>query len=698
VTAASPPREEGFSKDADKQIRRLSLVALLLSRNGQPVTAGEIRRRVEGYPTMTEEAFKRRFYEDRTELAGLGIHIVSREDTEGSGEVYGLPASAYYLPTVHLTREELTALAACLAVLEERFAYSKPLRLALVSLMQGRPELLEDAAAPGLAVLPEANPGAAVLPKLQAAIADRKRVVFRYYAISHDEELERTVDPYGLQIVGDEWYLIGYCHLRDAVRTFRLSRIRSRITHATHAPHDFPPPLDFDLAAYRDRPPWRLGAPAGEARIRIAADMAWWVEAHYSRCGTREPLDGGDLAFTTAYTSSQPLIAWVLGLGEHATLEGPEALRDELGAQLRRLDDLLDGPPPATDGATPSAPPAPRRRRRAARGDDWRVEVDRFTRLTALATYLLRHCDEGGEGLLPVARVCDDLDLTPAELRADVRLLNLVNFGADGALLYAEYRDRANLEVWCDLAGEPFARPARLSPLQADTLLLAVDLVGGQLPVASGAALAGAAAKLRAARDVAPPTLITGDQLPPQDEVFGAVNAAIRTRRLLEIEYWSEGTGETSTRTVEPYLMVRSRGEWYYVCYCRRARGRRVFRVATTKRAALLDETFTPRPDVELDLYRREGVPASDVYAPRTATVWYSPDAARFVEELQPVDKLPDGSCIARQPYVDDPWLVHYLLRFAGEARPLAPPEAAGALKATVRRLLDRYGDAEDRA
>ena len=78
----------------------------------------------------------------------LGIEIVASEDLETRGEVYSLPASSYYLPPVHLTAEELTALAACLAVLEGRFAYAKPLRLALVSLMQGRPELLDETAAP----------------------------------------------------------------------------------------------------------------------------------------------------------------------------------------------------------------------------------------------------------------------------------------------------------------------------------------------------------------------------------------------------------------------------------------------------------------------------------------------------------------------------------------------------------------------
>lgn len=145
-------REPGQSKDTDKLIRRLSLVALLLSRRGQPVSAAEIRSRVEGYPTMTEEAFKRRFFEDRDELRRLGIAIRADEDplSETSSELYSLPADAYYLEPVDLDSDELTALAACLAVLEDRFAYSQPLRLALLSLAQGRPEIVTEAEVPPL--------------------------------------------------------------------------------------------------------------------------------------------------------------------------------------------------------------------------------------------------------------------------------------------------------------------------------------------------------------------------------------------------------------------------------------------------------------------------------------------------------------------------------------------------------------------
>ena len=685
-------REEGFSKDADKLVRRLSLVALLLSRRGQPVSVAQIRRSVEGYPTMTEEAFKRRFYEDRVELAGLGIQIASEADTQaGAGETYSLPASAYYLPPVQLTPDELTALAACLAVLEDRFAYSQPLRLALLSLAQGRPELLADADAAPLTVVPETGPGAAVLPKLQAAIAERKTITFAYYAISRDEELERTVDPYGLQLVAGEWYLIGWCHMRRARRTFRLSRIRSRVTHASRAPHDFPAPEGFDLGAYRDRPAWQLAEPRGTARIRVTPGMAWWVEAHWSHCGTVVVQDDGDIVYETAYADARPLLSWLLGLADAAELLGPAELRQQLAVRLRRLDTLVDEPLPASSALPPagsSGAVGGRRRRRSA--DDWRVEVDRFTRLATLTTYLLQSCADD-EALLEVADIRAALGVSFEDLHADVRLLNLVNFGADGALLYAEFEGRTKLRVSCDLAGPSFVRPARLSPLQADTLLLAIELVGGQLPTASGAALASAAAKLRGAREGTTPTLVSGDLLLPADEVLDAVNTAIVERRLLEIEYWTEGTERMTKRTVEPYLLVHSRGEWYYVCWCRTAEGTRVFRVATTKRAELRGETFEPRPDVELDLYRREGIPTSGSYAPKTATVWYGPLVHRWIAERQPVRALEDGSCLAQQPYVDEHWLTRYLLRFSDQARLLAPPEALSDLRATVRRLVTLY-------
>ena len=681
-------REKGQSKDTDKLIRRLSLVALLLSRRGQPVSVAEIRNRVEGYPTMTDEAFKRRFYEDRDELRRLGIEIRSDEDplSETSSELYSLPADAYYLEPVALDGDEVAALAACLAVLEDRFAYSQPLRLALLSLAQGRPELLTEAEAPPLTVVPESQAPTAALPKLQAAVAERKTVAFEYYAITRNETIARVVDPYGLQLVAGEWYLIGWCHLREDLRTFRLSRVRSSVKYHTRRPHDFAPPEDFDLDAYRDRPAWQLAKPAATARVRVSPAMAWWVEAHWAHCGTVTHLDDGGIDYETPYADARPLLGWVLGLADEAELLGPDDLRTRLREQLDRLAGLLDAPVPARPARPATLAPTRVRRRRA--DDDLRVEVDRFTRLTALASYLMQRCDD--EAVLDVAEVRADLGVSTKELREDVGLLNLVNFGGDGLLLWAEFEGRGKLSVSCEAAGPALARPARLSPLQADTLLLAIELVGHHLPTASGAALESAAAKIRKARGGAP-ALGGSDLLLPADEILRDVNRAIVERRLLAIQYWTEGTDRMTDRVVEPYLLVHSRGEWYYVCWCRTAGGTRVFRVATTKSARLLDETFEPRADVELDLYRREGIPASGAYAPKAAMVWYSPTVARWIAERQPVDALPDGACVGSQPYVDVRWLAAHLLRFADQARPLEPPEAVEGVRDVVSRLREYY-------
>jgi predicted DNA-binding transcriptional regulator YafY len=683
----SQAREPAQPKDHEQNIRRLSLVTYLLSRPGQRVSAAQIRMNVEGYPGMTDDAFKRRFSEDRAELREIGICVASETGDDGV-DLYSLPGDAYYLPKVEFDSDEITALAACYAVLQDGFAYSQPLRLALLSLTQGRPEFLTETAAPALAVVPEAAEQPSLLPKLQAAVDDRKTIRFTYYTIQRDAETERTVDPYGLQLVAGEWYLIGHCHLRDAVRTFRLSRIHSRVVHATRKPHDFTRPTGFDLEAYQDRPAWRLGPVHGTARVRVSASMAWWVEAHWAHCGAVAEGADGSIVFTTEYADTRRLLSWVLGLAEAAELLDPPELRAELRARLSALRTLLASPvPELADSPAPAVTPRPGGRRRKT--DDWHVEVDRFTRLSTLASYLLRSCGED-EADVRVADVCAALDVSAKDLREDVRLLNLVGH-VGGMVLYAEFAGRGKLHVQCDVEGPTLSRPARLSPLQADALLLAIDLVGGQLPSASRATLDGARQKIRRARDTGP-TLGANDLLPGAAGVLDAVNAAIAGRRLLRIEYWKEGTAGLSERVVEPYLVVHERGEWYYICWCRSAGGRRMFRIATTRSARVLDETFAPREDLELDLYRREGIPPSASYAPKTASVWYSREVSRWVEERQPVRRLTDGSCVAEQPYVEEGWLTQHVLPFSDKARVLAPPAAADHLRATVDALLAVYG------
>lgn len=59
---------------------------------------------------------------------------------------------------------------------------------------------------------------------IRAAIEQRTQLEFDYVSARGDSE-RRTVDPLRIESVNDDWYLRGWCHLRTAVRTFRLDRI-----------------------------------------------------------------------------------------------------------------------------------------------------------------------------------------------------------------------------------------------------------------------------------------------------------------------------------------------------------------------------------------------------------------------------------------------------------------------------------------
>lgn len=68
---------------------------------------------------------------------------------------------------------------------------------------------------------------------VQAAVRDGVRIEFDYLNARGEHEM-RLVDPWRIQSVDRDWYLRGWCHLREAARTFRLDRMSG--LHATDVP------------------------------------------------------------------------------------------------------------------------------------------------------------------------------------------------------------------------------------------------------------------------------------------------------------------------------------------------------------------------------------------------------------------------------------------------------------------------------
>ena len=63
------------------------------------------------------------------------------------------------------------------------------------------------------------------LPTLREAVRVRTTVSIHYYTPNTDAVTERRVDPLDVSLADGHWYLRGWCHLRQDLRSFRVDRI-----------------------------------------------------------------------------------------------------------------------------------------------------------------------------------------------------------------------------------------------------------------------------------------------------------------------------------------------------------------------------------------------------------------------------------------------------------------------------------------
>jgi proteasome accessory factor C len=609
---------------------------------------------------MSDEAFARRFYSDRAELVGLGVPLDSHRDEHTGEELYTLRSERYFLPPLELDDDELAALQTCLYLLEGRFAYAEPLRLALQNLALGRSSESRDGAPTATAVRvevrdPDYTPELqGRLGKLEGAITKQRTVRFRYFSIARDDEHERTINPYALLPENGTWYVIGK-DLEDAVvKTFRVSRIRSEIRFATRRERDFRVPAEFDVEDFRGRAEWQLGETAGEARIELAPDTAWWVRREY-----REPRNRveGDV-FVTEYAQLPLLARWVLRQdGRAIPLAPPE---------LRKL--VLDGAKAARQ-AHAGAPPEPAAENRELWSDGagerltGPVAPERFGVLQSLLAYLLAACGDERNAVITATELVERFSIAPEALEEHLSLLNLVNFGGGCYAVYAElHGNRVHVEK--ELFGDTFRRPPRLTPLEARAIRLALEFVGPMITAGSSSPLDRVRAKLEETFGAFALAQTPTPHAGAEEDLVASLTRAIDTHKLVELEYLKPDASEVETRTVEPYKIERRLPHWYVHTWDTDRDAARSYRLDRTRKARVLRRSFTPR----------EGFDPAELREATKARVWYSPEVARWEVE-KGARGLVDGSAVGERSVGSAEWLVGEVLSFRGAAVVLEPAE-----------------------
>jgi proteasome accessory factor C len=663
------------SHDTDKLIRQLSLVAFLMAER-RPLTARDVKSNVEGYSEMSDEAFARRFYSDRAELIALGVPLHSQRDEFTGEELYTLRSEQYFLPALELSDEELAALQTCLYLLEGKFAYAEPLRLALQNLALGRPGF-SDAPTSTAVRVEVSDPDYSLemsgrLAKLEGAISKQRTIRFPYHSMSRDSHDERTLNPYALLSDNGVWYVVGHDLDRDAIRTFRVSRIRGDIRFATRRERDFRIPPDFEIDEYRNRPNWQVGEIVGEARIEVGRDTAWWVERTFGDAGRVE-----DDVFVTPYSSIPLLASWVLKQDGRAVPLEPDELRRTVAEAVRHVRERHEGELPGiaaevagaeADGAgeRPAGPVAP----------------ERFAVLQALLAYLLAECGEERDAEIPAHDLVERFRIPEDQLEEHLSLLNLVNFGGGCYTVYAELSGDT-VHVDKELYGETFRAAPRLTPLEARAIRLALEFVGPMIAADTHTPLERVRRKLEETfgefelAQTPEPSVDAAEE-----DLVSTFSDAIRSRRLVEVEYQKEGEETWSKRLVEPYSLERQLPNWRVHTWDRTRGGERSFRLDRMRSARLAEERFEPR----------DGFEPRGLRDARRARIWFSPEVARWRVERGDARPLADGAALGEWAVGSADWLIGEIFSFRGEAVVLEPDDLRAQIAAHAKALAQELG------
>jgi predicted DNA-binding transcriptional regulator YafY len=652
------------SHDTDKLIRQLSLVAFLMAER-RPITARDVKMNVEGYSEMSDEAFARRFYSDRAELIQLGVPLHSQRDEFTGEELYTLRSEQYFLPALELEDDELAALQTALHILDGRFAYAEPLRLALQNLALGRGRPLESTREAAVQVRdPEySEEMSGRLTKLEGAISKGRTVKFTYEPID-GRKGDRTLNPYALFSENGSWYVVGWDQGRKAMRTFRVSRIQGDIRFATRRERDFRIPEDFDASEYRGLAPWQRGDLVGEARIDLADDLTWIVERAFS---DRSRVEGSTLV--TEYADLGRLASWILSHTGRARPVEPRELVELGASSARRVAEAHEGEPPtpARERRRAQAPPPAER-------SSGPVAPERFGLLQALLAYLLARCGEEPSVDLTAAELTERFHIPAEQLDEHLQLLNLVNFGGGCYALYATLDD-GTVHVEKELWGDTFRRPPRLTPLEARAVRLALEFVGPMIAADAHTPLERVRRKLEETfGQFDTDEGAEGQGETEEERLIRTLSEAVREHRLVEFEYLKPGETSAATRTVEPYAFRRELPHWYIDVWDRDRNAVKTFRLDRMRNAKKLKQRFEVRP----------GIVQSSFEDAQTARVLFSKTVARWRLERGAARPLADRSALEDLRFGSLEWLAGEVLSYRGEAVVIEPAEVRAALAGRV--------------
>lgn len=280
---------------------------------------------------------KRTVYRDLRALQEAGVPIGSEE-----GKGYFI-VKGYHLPPVMFDKDEAAALLAGERLMEKwsETKLSKSYSAALDkirSVLHSREKEYLETLDEHIKVFSYADEYSVetddrVFIFLQDAIVNGTVVNIVYYSPYKDQRTRRDVEPLGLLIRGNYWYLAAWCRLRIDYRMFRVDRIENYKKTVEQLPesreHTLEEFSEQSLPEEQD---------LTEVVVRFDDEMIRYMgdQKYYHGWTSEEKVEGG-VKMTFLTSSVEYFARWLLIWGNGVTVQEPKSLQEKLQALSKEL-------------------------------------------------------------------------------------------------------------------------------------------------------------------------------------------------------------------------------------------------------------------------------------------------------------------------------------------------------------------------
>lgn len=157
------------------------------------------------------------------------------------------------------------------------------------------------------------------------SVSHRKRLSMEYFAHHSQKNSNRDVEPVGIFLMGQYWYMIAYCCLREAYRNFRVDRIQKSVFTEHPFKKQHPPLKTYLKEITKDEKNLHTIVMRVEAnKVKYFGDQKFYN-------GYVSEKQMGDMTEMTFLSSSlEGFARWYMMFGDYAEIITPKALKDRV--------------------------------------------------------------------------------------------------------------------------------------------------------------------------------------------------------------------------------------------------------------------------------------------------------------------------------------------------------------------------------